>query len=101
MRLSVKIYTGEDYVGSITQNGKSFSLDPPDSALLRTIIAEPVFVSVGGNLEDVYADKDPVLFMENLASHYKSQGLRAGFAENLDEDDAPVRAGGGGQAPNP
>lgn len=88
MRLQSKIYTNEEQVGTITmdEDGK-FSTEPADSELLNKILQSPVFVSIGSAVEDVHADKDPVLFMEGLASHYKSQGLRATVAENLDNDD--------------
>ena len=77
MKLVSEIYINEERVGAIALDSGKFVLDPADSDLLRNIVKEPVFVPVGDKLEDVYADKDPVLFMEYLAAHYKSQGLRA------------------------
>ena len=85
MKLRVEIYTGEKHAGNVTFAAEGgFSLEPSNSTLLRHILAEPVFVSIGNTLEDVYADKDPVLFIEPLASHYKSQGLRATHVKDLD-----------------
>lgn len=80
--MNVKIYTNEDYVGDITlDEDKNFHINPPDSRILKAVVKNYVF---GDKREKLYADKDPVLFMERLVYHYRSQGLRASKAESLE-----------------
>jgi hypothetical protein len=82
MKLRVKIYTNEDFVGTITLEGGRFSVDPPDSNLLNGILEDPVYLQRNGEMVDVFAQQDPEAFMKGLWKHYKSQGLRASGPEN-------------------
>lgn len=85
MILAVKIYTAEsdEPVGTITwDEDDDFSIDPPDSVLLKNILKEPVFID---GQEDLYATDDGSTFMLNLHKHYKSAYLRASEAEEVDE----------------
>lgn len=82
MGLSVKIYTNDDYVGDITlDEDKNLRINPPDSRILKAVVKDYVF---DDKREKIYASTDPVLFMERLAYHYRSQGLRASKAESLE-----------------
>lgn len=83
--LTVKIYMGGGEVGTITQKGGGFHLDPKDSEILRRIIKNPIYIVVNGvSTQKVYAADNPPLFMHHLAGHYKSrQGLKASKVEGL------------------
>lgn len=92
--ITVEFYRADeaDPFGTVEYDPEAdeFTIDPASSAderVLRNILSEPIFVPVGGRLEDVYASKDPVLFMTHLWRHYKSsQGTRATAAVGAEDD---------------
>lgn len=92
--MRVDFYRGDDDdpFGAVEYDADAdeFTIDPRAAdaeEVLRRVLADPVFATVGGELVDVYASRDPVLFMTSLAAHYKSgQGLRASAVEADDED---------------
>lgn len=84
--MKVNIFENEEHVGSIILEGDNLRADPADSQLLIKIIRSPIFAMVGEDLVDINSSDDPALFMQNLARHYKSQGLRASRPEEANAE---------------
>lgn len=78
MKVTIQSSTTGDAIttGTIEWNGTDFILDP-DNEIMQGFLDEPVFVSEGGQLRDVFAQDEPEVFMENLPKHYKSAACRA------------------------
>ncbi len=87
--MKVNIYEQGKLQGSINWDWatKKFSLSP-DNTYLRSILDNPIYVPIGGELTKVEAKTDPVLFMYNLYREYHSgQGIRADQVEDPDTDE--------------
>ena len=81
----VDVWSNEEQRGSISWDGEQF-LTKPDDPLLRSILQDPVWIEIGGEIVEVYAGEDPIVFILGLWKHYKSQGLRCSEArEEPDE----------------
>ncbi len=86
--LTVTVYMTDRPVGTITQKGVGFFLEPKDSEILRKIVKHPVTIHIGGVERQLHATEDPVLFIRHLVFHYRShQGLMVSKAE---ESGAPL-----------
>jgi hypothetical protein len=86
--LTVNVYMTNRPVGTITQKGVGFFLNPKGSEILQKILKNPITIHIGGIERQLYATEDPVLFIKHLVFHYKShQGLMVSKAE---ESGAPL-----------
>jgi hypothetical protein len=65
--------------GVIRYDGNIFTIDPPDSVALRSVLSRNVLDMA--TRKPVTAKSDPERWMENLRFQYRSAYLRAGEAK--------------------
>ncbi len=74
-------------VGRIVLRDGKVSCDPSDSGSLKAMVSDPIIICD----RFIYANKEPVDFMEHLYHQYRSPHLKATTAEPLEESEKPPR----------
>ncbi len=67
-------------------DGKSTTASDPESIRLQELLAEPILIAnrATGNLDKVYADKEPERFIRWLHLHYRSAYFSASEAKEIE-----------------
>lgn len=76
MMVSAGVWRMSDKVGTISTDGETITIDPPEHPLLAKIAAEPLRVPVA-----VDPKKEPEKFVRNLHLQYRNPYLNADAAK--------------------